>query len=279
MGARTVTVGGAVLGEVRQPSRRAARGNYLAQRRLDELHALIRHRHGRPPAGNPYWLRPLVDLLLWTAREAGRVLDAAGIAERVMLLCPEVDPEGLRTTCALALERPRRWTAAELGDWLGLTLNERKRLGIRTIRAAGDTPARAAARKRKADRERVMTKRRKDGARPRAEYLAQSAAAEARRLGVSERTIRRRRKAEAESVRTMSPIGTSPRTRDPLRTRPRFRSVGPGFSLLMDRGLATLARPLAEPDPEVILTPGARWLLGRLYDLCGSFDDESAGRR
>lgn len=276
MAARAVTFGGAVLGEVRDPVRRGAKGHFLAQRRLDELHALLRHRHGKPPATAPYWVRPYVDLLIWTAREAGRVLDAEGLIDRVRLLCPTIDPDGLRATCVLALERPRRWTAEDLGNWLELDLLERKALAIRTIRAAGDTPARAAARKRKEDRDRAMAKRRSDGARPRGEYLAGSAAAEARRLGVSERTIRRRR--SAENVRGPSQIYSSPPTRDVLRTFGRFPSVSPAAAILFDRAAQALKRPLSEPDPQLPeLTPGARRLLEMTFSRFKN-DDRAAGR-
>lgn len=277
MAGRLITVGGAVLGEVRGPSRKSSRGNWLAQRRLGEMHALLRLRHGGAPAGTPYWVRPLVDLLVWTAREAGRVLDAGGLVERVELICPEIDREGLSRTIALALECPRRWTAAELGHWLGLTLIERQALSIRTIRAAGDTPARAAARKRKADRQRAMAKRRSDGAQPRAEYLAASAAAEARRLGVSERTIRRRRK--AENVRSASPICSPTFIRDIQRTFGRFQSVSPAAAILFDRAAQALRRPLRDPDPPLPeLTPGALRLLELTFSRFKN-DDRAAGRR
>lgn len=69
---------------------------------------------------------------------------------------------------------PRRWTASDLGERIGLTLEERKRLRIKTIRAVGQTDAGMAETRKEAARERKANDRRALGVKPRAEYEANS---------------------------------------------------------------------------------------------------------
>jgi hypothetical protein len=73
---------------------------------------------------------------------------------------------------------PPRWSAAELGKRLGLTLAERETLRICTIRPAGVCKAtltrRRKAKKREKDRERARAKRVAEGATPHAKSLSQT---------------------------------------------------------------------------------------------------------
>jgi hypothetical protein len=71
---------------------------------------------------------------------------------------------------------PRRWTAQALADALNLTEAERTDLKVRTIGSVDVTPRErkrlSKLRKRERDRERRRIRRRDDGSRTRAQYLA-----------------------------------------------------------------------------------------------------------
>lgn len=66
--------------------------------------------------------------------------------------CPALDADELEAIVTDAAFEPRRWTATQFGELLGLTRDERKRLGIRTFRWVG-----ATKRKMKADNRRNNT--------------------------------------------------------------------------------------------------------------------------
>jgi hypothetical protein len=97
------------------------------------------------------------------------------------------------------IAKPLRWRADKLATRLNLREADRARLGIKTIGAVDMTKAEREAawkaRKRQAKRER----RRKQGAKPRAEYLAASAerAKPWEEEGISRRTWYRRQQATA----------------------------------------------------------------------------------
>lgn len=94
-------------------------------------------------------------------------------------------------------------TADEAARRLWVGLEERDDLRLRTIGASDCSKAKRAEyakdRRRERDRLRIEGKRRAKGSVPRAEYLANSTAAEARRLGVSVSTLRRQRKRAAQA--------------------------------------------------------------------------------
>jgi hypothetical protein len=86
--------------------------------------------------------------------------------------------------------------ADELALWLGLTYQQRERLGITTIGSSDvGKRARLVLRKRK-NRMAQERRRRAAGASPRAEYEAKSTAEEIRQSGMSRRTFYRRKAAE-----------------------------------------------------------------------------------
>jgi hypothetical protein len=99
---------------------------------------------------------------------------------------------------ARILENPRKYRADQLAAEIGLTAERRARLGITTIGAI-DLPAKARKKLRKAKNvEYQRALRRKAGAKPRAEYEAQSAerAKPWLELGMSRATWFRRRAAQ-----------------------------------------------------------------------------------
>lgn len=102
---------------------------------------------------------------------------------------------------AKAKGHPRRYTAAVLGELIGLTIEERRRLRIRTIRAVGQTDASMALDRQERDRERKAMERRASGCRTRAEYLASSLTQTRpwERFGISRRTWERRGKPMPQS--------------------------------------------------------------------------------
>src|SRR6516164_10127694 len=87
-------------------------------------------------------------------------------------------------------------SADNLARWLGVTYEQRQKLGLTTI---GSTNVGKRARKelrKLRDRRALAAKRHVNGVRPRSEYEANSTAAQARAQGVSRMTIYRRKRAE-----------------------------------------------------------------------------------
>ena len=96
---------------------------------------------------------------------------------------------------------PQRYTAAALGELIGLTIETRRRLRIRTIRAVGQTDASMVQDRRGRDRERKAMERRAAGCRTREEWLA-NCLTQTRpweRFGISRRTWERRGKPMPQS--------------------------------------------------------------------------------
>lgn len=72
------------------------------------------------------------------------------------------------------LKQRKVWKADELGAALGVTAQERRRLGLTTIGACDETSAERIARRRAADRDRKRAQRYLKGQVSRQEYLAKS---------------------------------------------------------------------------------------------------------
>lgn len=112
---------------------------------------------------------------------------------------PGASTDEVEHAITLAVEKPRRYSAARLGELLGLRAEERSRLGIRTIRpcdqSAKDFTSTRDHAKRLLDRDRAAAKRASTGGMTREEYVAGSDAALARRLGVNRCTISRHKRA------------------------------------------------------------------------------------
>lgn len=197
----TKMVGKAVVAERGRPGRSFA----LVDRRLAEIGALLRHRHG---AAVPHtddaemWASPLADTLAAAARLAGKPTTGPGaeatarvISERLRLWCPDMATTEAARIAAAALAAPRRWSAADLGDQLALRPEEREALGIRTIRPKGWRGRKWAEERRARERARSAARRAATGAKSR-EEIAEAAAALADEIaasGLSRRTFFRRR--------------------------------------------------------------------------------------
>ncbi len=216
MTARPVLIGECVVGEVR--SRSTARSFSLADRRILEITALLRHRFGPTvPSDWVGWVRPLLDHVVRRAASEGRPATLPALVDRVLLLCPSLAHEDVEPTAVASLEAPGRWTARQLGDQLQLHLGERTSLGIRTFRAVGQTATDQRAAKRERDRLRQERLRREAGQVARSVWIANSVEEEARRLGVSSRTLRRRKAKAAECPGSVAHkledhMGEQPRT-------------------------------------------------------------------
>jgi hypothetical protein len=107
-----------------------------------------------------------------------------------------------------AASSPRKWTAAALGEELGLTEADRHRLGIRTIGAIDITPEQRRQAKRLRDRQRQRRHRRAKGMKARTESI--TAAKPWAALGISRGTWYRRQR-ETESSRNMPDCHTQAR--------------------------------------------------------------------
>jgi hypothetical protein len=94
----------------------------------------------------------------------------------------------------------RCWSADELAEELGLTFELRMALGVTTIGAIDYDKAKREGRRAANSQKRSEGRRRKQGAKPRAEYEAKSAARSKpwRALGISESTYYRRKRKSAQ---------------------------------------------------------------------------------
>ena len=183
--ARAVKLGGAVLGDVR-PAKASSRRPFARVGMMSrEVEKLVHH---RADPNWTQWVRPLADLLAPT-------LGVDAFVHHAVVLAPHLAPyvAEIAEAAEAAIETRTYWSATSLGKALDLSREERKSLGITTLRAVGMTRTEQAAGKRRADAERQARKRREAGATPRSIWIATSTEEEARRLGISSRTLRRRK--------------------------------------------------------------------------------------
>jgi hypothetical protein len=88
---------------------------------------------------------------------------------------PWMPPDELAALTDAAIAKPLRWLADTLGKRLGLREADRARLGITTIGAVDMTKAERETARKARMRQAKREQRRKQGVKPRAEYLATSA--------------------------------------------------------------------------------------------------------
>lgn len=185
-----VKVGAAI---VKEAPTSIARQAAVRDLRLRELSRVIRGRHGAGPINDP---SIALDYAVFAAHH---LQEPNAIARWIDLNTPCLPP-GLRDEIVrAAVHEPRKWKAAQAGQFLKLTYDERCAWGITTIRASDLTRTEhqifKGLRKRERDRVKAEARRREDGAVPRARYLqmATSTSALASQVGVSARTLRARR--------------------------------------------------------------------------------------
>lgn len=90
------------------------------------------------------------------------------------LWAPWMGEDEVKALTARVVDKPIRWRADPLGGRLNLVDVERQKLGITTIGAIDVDKAQRLERRKQKDRERKERRRRTDGAKPRAQYEAQS---------------------------------------------------------------------------------------------------------
>src|SRR5690606_4147278 len=73
--------------------------------------------------------------------------------------CANIDDDQLDDIIEDAIDTPRRWKAADLGEFLDVTRFERERLEITTFRAAGQSKRELTANRKRKARERMRAKR------------------------------------------------------------------------------------------------------------------------
>ena len=186
-----IRIGKCIVGYQLTPAR-AKRRLGLLDLRVREIERFIVHRFGS--------LRIETDDAALFAEIIAAHVEPNIASAWITRVCPRLGREGSAIVAEAARSRAW-WGARALGEAIRLTWDERKLLRIGTIRAADITQAearhRAKALKRDADRVRAESVRRKNGVAPR--RCGDSAAAEAAALGISRRTLFRRRKQDAEA--------------------------------------------------------------------------------
>ena len=258
--ARQVKVGAAILGEIRPAKAKSRRPFGVVAKMTREIESLVRHRANTGWTG---WVRPLADLMVPS-------IGIDGFVHHVLVIAPDLAPAAaeIAETAEAAIECRTYWSATSLGRALDLTRDERKALGITTVRAVGMTRTEQAAAKRQADAERQARKRREAGSISRSIWIANSTEEEARRFGVSSRTVRRRRaKAKAKAADCPRCVATNypriasdaPRTPDETGALGRARSPAAALAEVVMR--STGHRPSAvvvEGDEALVLLDPAR---------------------
>ena len=202
----------------------------VAPLRLRELERIFQHRFGKFLPNDAEGRRMLEAYAGCLPFAKGSVLER--LAGFINARAPWAIPEA--KAMAEAAEMAARWQDAdEMANRIGLSLADRELLEVRTIGAVGITKRQRIALQKEKRRKRDTKRRRDNGAKPRAEYEAQSIsrAEPWKAEGISRRTwYRRQAKAVGTSPHHVSflyitrcaPVPKSPRSgRDALRAGPK----------------------------------------------------------
>lgn len=170
--------------------------------RISELERIYRHRFGGRFPNNKDGLNALTVMAEHFIQRSAPEMVVGWIQARA----PWVDDVTAAAIAGDAMERTSRQTAGQLGWRIKLTIEERRKLRIRTIRAAGQTDADIVADRKARDRERKAIERRAAGCKPRAQYEAESLSQTRpwERFGISRRTWERRGKPMPETPASLA---------------------------------------------------------------------------
>lgn len=185
---RKKMIGGAVLTDREAPA-------WVLSAMHGEVCKILRYRFGDVidwTDDGDLWMVPLASTVVAAHIEKGRPLQLDALARYLLEWSPDAPDETVQSIAASAIKNRRFFTAADLGDAFALTKDERERLQIRFIRFKGGRGNAWLDYLRERDRRRKEQKRRLNGKKSRAEYLAaaRSTSALAIRFGVTSRTIR-----------------------------------------------------------------------------------------
>ncbi len=236
------TIGSAILTERRPPKEKIRPPFVLLDRRIAELTALAQH---RGPGSDISWVRPFLDHISAARIAAGSDHFPEDFADEIVAIAPwliERYDEIVASACR-SIQSFSKWSASRLGAALALSIEERHKLGIRTIRSAGMTVTDQRAAKRDRDRQRQERKRRENNAVTRETYIANSIAAQARREGVSERTIRRRRARALANGSDACPMSVAHIVHFNIGEQPRTFAASETVAKLYAHAATLLAKP------------------------------------
>lgn len=178
----------------------------LTTRRLREIERIIALRHFFVPQtdDNDVYLVPVAQLLRRNLEKTIGMPTSHGVLDRLKVWAERWAPMApggrLEEIVRISMRRPKLEKADTLGARLRLTDAERTYLRITTIGACDVSKAerqrRSKHRKRERDKIKATAKRRKQGAKPRAEYRARSLSHTTpwKAEGISRRTWERHRK-------------------------------------------------------------------------------------
>jgi hypothetical protein len=179
----------------------------LTTLRLREIERIIALRHSScvpQTDDDDIYLVPVVQLLRRNLEKTMGMPTSLDVLDRVKVWAerwaPTTPDERLEEIVSIAMSRPKLEKADVLGARLRLTDAERTYLRVRTIGACDVDKAtrqrRSKHRKRERDKIKATAKRRKQGAKPRADYRARSLSHTVpwEAHGISRRTWERRRK-------------------------------------------------------------------------------------
>jgi hypothetical protein len=184
----------------RRVARKTAAPFSLPRARVAEITKLVKDRHGGLPDtdDNVVYVEHvawhLVDHcqdLAWSIEQWGYRVGGAKLTHaKIERIVRKVQ------------SRPFRFRADALGKRLGVTDEERTRLGLKTIGACDVCKRQRTARRKAKHRERQRLRRRTQGVRPREQYLAAALSRTKpwEKEGISRRTWERRRKREVDRV-------------------------------------------------------------------------------
>ncbi|MCA3647684.1 MAG: hypothetical protein IOC54_04580, partial [Methylobacterium sp.] len=264
-----IKIGDADWTERGSSRKRGATPRSLGSIRLVEIEKLLRHR-GLEATPARHWIAVLHHALLeFPEPMSPDAIDAA--RQHLAALARNLRHRDREAIVGQAATSLRRWSARALGEVLGLTEDERRRLDIRTIRFAGQTRQDQRQEKRSRDRQGAEKRRRDQGAIAREVYLdTVTTTAELARLhGVSERTIRRWR--AAGTMREAPDVRGSSRIASRREASPHDATRTPEPSDLSSGSSEGEAGPRAPARPPTFECPAAvREVVARVADVAAS---------
>jgi hypothetical protein len=160
--------------------------------RINELNRLFAARYGHTLPDDDAGRDDIMVMAHHLARCPGEI--GRRIRQWIELHAPWMTSDMAAQIIRFVLSKPIKWRADTLAQRLGLTELERRQLGIRTIGAIDMTREERKKARRLRQRQRDLVRRRAQGARPRAEYEANSVSRSKPwlALGISRRTWYRR---------------------------------------------------------------------------------------
>lgn len=175
--------------------------------RVQAIEVLVAHRYGGPCTTDDWssYLSVGLNAIALRATGNGRRATPQSLIAWATEWLPTAPHEFVANLAEKVVARPRRMTACKAGELLAVSEAEWRALDLKTVHPVDISPeaieAERKARKAEADRKRRRVKQEAKGGKTREAFVRESVAEQARREGVSRKTIYAWRKAENQAER------------------------------------------------------------------------------